>query len=421
MKKIFLLASCLIQCVLAWSQLPPAVHIAGRNIVDNHGHKVVMHGVMDTPSAYFNGGRWGNLSQENIPACINYFDKLFTAITDKNQGAYCTVFRLHLDPCWTNNPNLTATGFRKDGHSWYDPDSVKVFGEADIHEFDKDKFQSLFPVLYWKIIDKALKHGLHVVVRPPGVCPERIRVGGYYQKYLMAVWDIVSRNDALKHYAGQISIELANEPVRLVDAEGKDTPNAMHDFFQPIVDKIRSNGFKGIIWVPGTGWQSNYRNYVKYPIEGSNIGYAVHCYTGWYGCDDASASGPRFQENFVEAVPVMKTHPIIITEIDWSPENTAARGHYNEHGQWVQPNYGTWSTGSTSKWGNAFKYMKDHLGNISMILSSTADLIDIDKYLKEGKVQAAFSDKMKANGLSPYEACGQACLDWYANYAALRN
>ncbi|MBO7121564.1 MAG: cellulase family glycosylhydrolase, partial [Bacilli bacterium] len=61
----------------------------------------------------------------------------------------------------------------------------------------------------------------------------------------------------------------------------------MHDFFQPIVDKIRENGFTGIIWAPGTGWQANYTSYASYPIEGPDIGYAVHDYTGWYGCSDS--------------------------------------------------------------------------------------------------------------------------------------
>src|SRR5574344_1975898 len=125
----------------------------------------------------------------------------------------------------------------------------------------------------------------------------------------------------------------------------------MRDFFQPIVNKIRANGFTGIIWVPGTGWQSNYKDYAAYPIEGYNIGYAVHAYVGWYGCSDDNATGELFLKNFTESVPVVKTNPVIVTEIDWSPENPNATGHYDEHGNWVQPNYGTWATGSTSKWG----------------------------------------------------------------------
>lgn len=393
--RLMFIALCIMQGTWCSAQIPPSVHIEGRNIVDSHGNKVVMHGVMDTPNSYFNGGRWGAGTDANIPACINYFDKLFTAITDTAQGAHCTVFRLHLDPCWTNDPTVKSDG--------------KESGEADISRFSKTRLQSYMTSLYWKIIERALRHGLHVVVRPPGVCPGTIKVGGDYQNYLMTVWDVVSSNYYMKKYAGQVSIELANEPVNLVDSEGKSTSRAMHDFFQPIVDKIRSNGFTGIIWVPGTGWQSNYKEYESYPITGYNIGYAVHVYTGWYGCSDDNATGPLFLKNFTSAVPVVKTNPIIVTEIDWSPVNPNAEGHYDEHGNWVQPNFGTWATGSTSKWGNAFKYVKDSLGNVSMTLTSTGDLIDIDKYLKDGKVVPAFD----ANP----EACGKACMDWYAEYA----
>ena len=37
----------------------PSIHVDGRWLVDTHGNHVVLHGVMDTPSAWFNNGRWG--------------------------------------------------------------------------------------------------------------------------------------------------------------------------------------------------------------------------------------------------------------------------------------------------------------------------------------------------------------------------
>jgi hypothetical protein len=74
----------------------------------------------------------------------------------------------------------------------------------------------------------------------------------------------------------------------------------------------------------------------------------------------------------------------------------------------VEPNYGTWSTGSTSKWGKAYKACLDHYGNISMTLSGTGCLIDRDTLLQTGRVVPAFG------GLE--EACGKACMDWYAEY-----
>ena len=101
-------------------------------------------------------------------------------------------------------------------------------------------------------MQKATNHRMYVVVRPPGNCPEELKVGDNYQQYLLAVWDFVTQNVNIRKYSGQISIELANEPVSVKNAKGLDDPKALHDYFQPIVDKIRANGFTGIIWVPGT-------------------------------------------------------------------------------------------------------------------------------------------------------------------------
>lgn len=401
MKKFFFLIFTILTALSAQAQgvKPlPTLHVEGRWLVDNHGNHVVLHGVMDTPNTYFNGGRWqGSKAQgwwddynaTGVKNCLAYFEKLFVGM----EKAKCTVFRLHLDPAWTNDPNKTQVG---EG------------GEHNISQFSSARLKSFLTSLYWPLIQKAMNHGMYVVVRPPGVCPGNLQVGDEYNQYLMTVWDIFSNNTNIKKYAGQISIELANEPVSLKNAQGQDDAKALHDFFQPIVDKIRDNGFTGIIWAPGTGWQSSYADYAAHPIEGYNIGYAVHDYCGWYGCDDAHPSSENKINQFHKQVPVVDFAPVIITEVDWSPENPDAQGHYNEHGDWVQPNYGTWATGSTSKWGKAFKDCLDHFGNISMTLSGTGCLFDIDTLIKNNKVVPAF------NGLE--EACGKACMDWYADY-----
>ena len=356
--------------------------------MDEHGNHVVLHGVMDTPNAWFNGGRWG-WSYSSVSPCINYFEKLFTGL----EKAKCDVFRLHMDPAWTNDPNKQSDG--------------KESGEADISRFSSSRLTTYLRTLYFPLAKRAMNHGMYVVVRPPGVCPGNLQVGDYYNDYLMTVWDIFSKNDSIRKYAGQISIELANEPVSLKNRNGQDDPAALHDFFQPIVDKIRANGFTGIIWAPGTGWQANYTSYATYPIEGYNIGYAVHDYCGWYGCSDDTPSPSNKIAQFHKQVPVVDTNPVIITEVDWSPKKPGT-GHYNEHGDWVESNWGTWATGSTSKWGKAYKAMLDHFGNISMTLSGTSCLIDIDQLLKDGSVVPAFEGYE--------EACGKACMDWYAEY-----
>ena len=409
MKRIFTLITIL--CALgagAQGVKPlPSLHTEGRWLVDKHGNQVVLHGVMDTPSNYFNGGRWegskalgwwDHYNDTGVTNCLAYFEKLFKGM----EKAKCDVFRLHMDPAWTNDP---ADGYVYAGSAGQASDAS---GEADIKKFNPERYQKYMPQLYLKLAEMAMKYGMYVVVRPPGVCPHDLKVGDYYNQYLMYVWDVFSQQEFVKDHAGQISIELANEPVNLRNAQNQDDPKALHDYFQPIVNKIRENGFTGIIWAPGTGWQANYTSYATYPIEGDNIGYAVHDYTGWYGCSDANPDPQNKIEQFHKQVPVVDTNPIIITEVDWSPENPSAQGHYNEHNEWVQPNYGTWSTGSTSKWGKAYKAMLDYYGNISMTLSGTGCLFDIDKLLSTGNVYPAF------NGLE--EACGKACMDWYAEY-----
>ena len=409
MKRIFTLITIL--CALgagAQGVKPlPSLHTEGRWLVDKHGNQVVLHGVMDTPSNYFNGGRWegskalgwwDHYNDTGVTNCLAYFEKLFKGM----EKAKCDVFRLHMDPAWTNDP---ADGYVYAGSAGQ---AFDASGEADIKKFNPERYQKYMPQLYLKLAEMAMKYGMYVVVRPPGVCPHDLKVGDYYNQYLMYVWDVFSQQEFVKDHAGQISIELANEPVNLRNAQNQDDPKALHDYFQPIVNKIRENGFTGIIWAPGTGWQANYTSYATYPIEGDNIGYAVHDYTGWYGCSDTNPDPQNKIEQFHKQVPVVDTNPIIITEVDWSPENPSAQGHYNEHNEWVQPNYGTWSTGSTSKWGKAYKAMLDYYGNISMTLSGTGCLFDIDKLLSTGNVYPAF------NGLE--EACGKACMDWYAEY-----
>ena len=381
----------------------PALRVQGKNLVDANGKTVVLHGVMDTPNRYFNGNRWGmgGYNVSDITPCLNYFEKMFTAITDKSQGAYCTVFRLHMDPCWTNNNAPAGTQ------------------ENNIQYFSEHRYETFLSRLYVKLVEKALAHGLYVIVRPPGVCPQNIKVGDEYQAYLKKVWKLFASNATIQKNAGQVSIELANEPINVLLADGSQSDKALHDFFQPVVDEIRATGFKGIIWVPGAGYQSQYLNYAKYPITDSedNFSYAVHVYSGWYGnMTDKNCNHDTFIRNFKSQVPMVETKPIMVTEIDWSPEDPdkKSEGHYNEWGQWTQPNLGSWATASTSKWGLAWKAVHDHFGNIGMTITHPQEYYDIDEYLKTEIVQPGFQNAKK-HGLFE-ECCGYACMNWYKEW-----
>lgn len=403
-----------------WGSVSP-LHVEGNHLVDKDGKQVMLHGVMDTPSPYFSGYRWTDghgvdLYKDGdnwITNCKNYFTELFDAVTDRSQGSWCNVFRLHLDPCWTNNTSKPLTG--------------SDTGEANISQYDGTRLDKYLTSLFVPIAVSAKNHGMYVIMRPPGVCPKTIKVGGEYQKYLLDVWSRVTSNRTVNRYGnatnGWLSIELANEPVEIVDENGVATEQAMRDFFQPIVDKIRKNGFKGIIWVPGKTWQQNYKGYARYPVidpmketDGqSNLGYAAHFYPGWFSTGNATFDGNSVIRSFYDMVPVIKDYPIMITEVDWSPENPGATGHYNESGQWVIPNYGTWATGTTSKFGVAFKKFLEFFGNVGMTLTHTHDYIDIDYYRSTKKVRPAFQVAMGGNA---YEACSGACFQWYPQFAA---
>jgi len=385
----FLIAFC------AQAQVNPAIHVDGNQLRDEAGNKVMLHGVMDTPNPDLNGSRWGILAiDDSIPACLDYFEKVFDALSDKEQGAQANVIRFHLDPVWTNNPNVQTDG--------------RFLGEADISRFSPNRLKNYLKNFYWTMIESALNHGLYVVVRPPGVCQGSISVDGEYQGYLLSCWDIISSNANIKKYSGQISFELANEPIEITDASGVKNDKAISDFFQPIIDQIRDNGFDGIIWVPGVSWQSDYRAFVKYPLKGDNIGFAVHDYDTWFETYEATDNSEKAIADFVKYVPVVYTNPVLISEVDWSPIKEGA-GYYDKYGNWITPNYGTWGTGHTTQFGVNFRAILDYFGNIGMTVSSTDSYIDMDEYCATSTVKPAFS------GVA--EACGEPVFAWYKEWS----
>ena len=388
----------------------PALHVDGNKLKDPNGGTVTLHGVMDTPSPYFNSYRWGTYwsgpTDEAVTNAKNYFDQITTAITQPSKGTYCNLFRLHLEPWWTNDPNKTATGGG---------------GEDDISRFSSSRLATYLNSLYIPIALNALSKGLYVIIRPPGVFPQSVNVGGAYNQYLMTVWDIVSSNSTIQQYSGQISLELGNEPVTVLNSSGNTDAAALHDFFQPIVNKIRSNGFNGILWIPGTGWQSQYRDYLSYPVTGTNIGYAVHDYVGWYNGSNSTSGSTTEINNYINQfhyqVPVIDNYPIVITEVDWSPANSST-GHYDEHGNWVDGNFGTWATGTTSNWGKLYKGLLDRYpDNISMTLSGTDTYLDVEAYRNNGTIRPAYTTTMQAAGYADaWEACSGACFQWYKTW-----
>ena len=104
MKKIISVLAMALLPLAIWAQfgVVAPLHVNGNQLNDQYGNKVVLHGVMDTPSPYFNKNRWGyTCTDNNVTPCINYYDKVFGALQNPAKGTYCNIFRLHLEPGWT--------------------------------------------------------------------------------------------------------------------------------------------------------------------------------------------------------------------------------------------------------------------------------------------------------------------------------
>ena len=333
--------------MFAWPGMPtPALHVDGRNLKDPCGNNVLLHGVAITPSPWFNGCGSGNCYWNNydIQGCLNYNNAVMDALTNTSNGWYLNYIRLHIDPYWTNNPGTSTSG------------------EADISQFNYDRLVTYVNSVIVPLIAHARSRGMYVILRPPGVCPQQIAINSAYYNYLVTVWNYLSQNSSLKN-ADNVMFELANEPVDIQASDGtygsdcQKYYDALKNFFQPIVNMMRSNGANNVIWVPGLGYQSLYRGLANNPITGSNIAYAVHVYPGYWGANAEDPNSFTSAWNY-HVQPIANIAPIVITETDWSPDRN-----------------GTWGQGTTSGFGTNLKGRIDASGNASWNLLCPEDLI----------------------------------------------
>ncbi|GAA4300261.1 cellulase family glycosylhydrolase [Aestuariibaculum suncheonense] len=360
----------------------PKLTVDGRYLKDPCNNNVLLHGVAITPSPWFNGGavgewRWNNY---DVDACLAYNKGVINKLTNTDEGWYLNYIRLHIDPYWTNNIGVSTEG------------------EHDISQFNYERFKTAIDNVIVPLIKHAKSRGMYVILRPPGVCPRDLAVGDAYYEYLIKIWDYLSLHSDLKN-VDNVMFELANEPITIKGTNGEFGSNtqahfdALKLFFQPMVNLIRENGSNNIIWVPGSGYQSHYKGYVNNPIEGNNIGYAVHIYPGYWGRDN---NNPEiFKANWNENIkPVADMAPIAITEIDWGPEQYAVWGKGGV-------------TGVAGGWGFGvnFKALADESGNVSWNLLAPENLID----------------KGALNGGIAYDSDPEACafpvFTWFKEYA----
>ncbi len=375
----------------------PILRVEGRYLKNEKGEIVNLHGFTQTYSPFFNNNAWGNY---DVQACLRYNKSMVDGIV--TAGWKFNFVRMHLDPYWSDGPSMQSV--RYEGHE----------------RFSETRFRKYLEELFVPMAEYFISKGMYVVMRPPGVCPsdapyQGIEIGDTYQQFLLKVWDIVSQHPKLKNNM-DVMFELANEPVRIKGTDG--TYGSSGDghfknlqlYFQAIVDKIRTN-CHNIVWVPGLSYQSSYAGYAIHRIEGENIGFAVHCYPGWYGSDAEEDSGEgigsstgggyeAFQRGWDAQVgPVAVFAPIMVTEIDWAPKKYDAT--------WGKSITGT---AGAEGFGANFKYIADNSGNVSWLFFTT-----------RSHELVAFKDVPGEPGnytfLNDPEACPWAMYHWFKEYA----
>ncbi|MFW9600276.1 MAG: cellulase family glycosylhydrolase [Bacteroides graminisolvens] len=369
----------------------PVLTVVGRYLKNNKGEIVNLHGFAQTYSPYFNQNAWNNY---DVSGCLSYNKRLIDQM--QSAGWKFNFIRMHLDPYWSDDTSKKSV--RYEGHE----------------RFSSARFQKYLDELFIPMAKYAISKGLYIVMRPPGVAPEKIAVGDDYQKFLLTVWNIVSKHPDIKNNM-DIMFELANEPIHILGPDGTYAGTGsghfmnLKSYFQTITDKVRANGAKNIIWVPGLSYQSSYSGYATYPIEGENIGYAVHVYPGWYGSDAQSPSAELggvmgggydgFQRGWdAQVMPVANFAPIMITEMDWAPEK------YNS--SWGKSITG--EVGGTG-FGANFKYIMDRTGNASWLLFTSPHLLAQFKNVAGTEGNYAF--------LNDPEACPWPVYHWFKEYA----
>ena len=367
--------------VMAWDGMSmPELQVEGRYLKDSYGRIVNLHGFAQTYSPWFNeeNSQWGNY---DVAACLAYNKNIIDGVLAA--GWKANFLRLHMDPYWSNTPG------------------VYVNGESDISSFDFNRFKKYLDNVFVPMAQYAISQGLYVVMRPPGVCPDSIAPGDEYNQYLIKVWGYVAQHPALKNNPN-IMFELANEPINILGTDGTYGSGAqkyfdnLKTYFQSIVDVIRTNA-DNILWIPGLGYQSQYQGYARNPIEGINIGYAVHVYPGWF--NSGNGYEPFLQGWNNQVQPVADFAPVMVTEMDWAPEK-------------YKKSWGKDVTGTAGGegFGANFKKITDDCGNVSWLIFTSPDLLDDFDGIPPatGEEYSFWNDP---------EACPWPVHQWYQDYA----
>lgn len=371
---------------------PLELNVVGRYLKDAQGNIVNLHGFGQTYSPFFNNFAWNNY---DVEGCLRHNKTMIDQVLAA--GWRMNFIRMHMDPYWSDDTSKESV--RYEGHE----------------RFSEERFRKYLDEVFVPMAEYAAGKGLYVVMRPPGVSPEKIAPEDDYQAFLIKVWDIVSSHKRLRNN-GKVMFELANEPINILGTDGSYGSNGdghfknMHLYFQAIIDKIRGNGADNIIWVPGLGYQSQYAGFANYRFTGDNIGFAVHVYPGWYNSD--AEVGPNenvggvsgggyegFQRGWdAQIMPVAEYAPVMVTEMDWAPAK-------------YDSSWGKSITGVAGGegFGANFKYIADNTGNVSWMIFTSQELL------------AQFDGVPGTPGnytfLNDPEACPWPVYHWFKEYA----
>lgn len=369
----------------------PVLKVVGRDLVNEKGEVVLLHGFAQTYSPFFNQNQW---TDYDVEGCLAYNKMLIDEIIAR--GWKMDFVRMHMDPYWSDD--RTKESVRYEGHE----------------RFSEERFRKYLKELFIPMAEYIIDKGMYVVFRPPGVAPERIAVGDDYNVFLDRVWNIVSSNSKIRNNM-DIMFELANEPIHILGPDGTYASigqghfDNLKIFFQTIVNTVRDN-CENIIWVPGLAYQSSYSGYANNPVEGDNIGYAIHAYPGWFGSDaerpseelggEMGGGYEAFQRGWDNAIkPVADFAPIMVTEMDW--------GDPKYDSSWGKSFTGT---AGGSGFGANFKYIADNTGNVSWLLFTEPYLL--------AQFDPTPGEEGNYNFLNDPESCPWPIYHWFKEYAS---
>ena len=175
---------------------PLELNVVGRYLKDSEGNIVNLHGFGQTYSPFFNDFAWNNY---DVEGCLRHNKTMIDQVLAA--GWRMNFIRMHMDPYWSDDTSKESV--RYEGHE----------------RFSEERFRKYLDEVFVPIAEYATGKGLYVVMRPPGVSPEKIALEDDYQAFLIKVWDIVSSHKRLRNN-GKVMFELANEPINILGTDG---------------------------------------------------------------------------------------------------------------------------------------------------------------------------------------------------------